>query len=151
MSIASLLYWQGKSDLYCKNAIAVVAFRCYISDDGLDQIKLWFNAQEGDIQADLLGVMEILESISRDRWPESCFKELKDKKGSQCAGLVELILEDDAEIQYRIFGFTGPRDDDFTMLLPLRKNDDPTYKHSCPAAQKRKAEVINDWNRARRW
>jgi hypothetical protein len=37
------------------------------------------------------------------------------------------------------------------MLLPLRKNDDPTYKRSCEEAQKRKVEVIYDWNRAREW
>jgi hypothetical protein len=53
--------------------------------------------------------------------------------------------------QYRIFGFFGPDDDDFTMLLPLRKNDDPKYRRSCKEAQRRKAEVIHDWTRARRW
>ena len=137
--------------LYCKNAIAVVTFRCYISSDGVDQIRLWYDAQGDVIQADLLAVMETLEAISRDKWPESCFKELENRKGSQCEGLVELILEDDAGVHYRIFGFSGPRNDDFTMLLAIRKNDDPTYKRSCEEAQKRKAEVIHDWNRAREW
>jgi len=99
----------------------------------------------------LLAVMETLEAINRDKWPESCFKELENRKGSQCDGLVELILKDDAGVHYRIFGFSGPRNDDFTMLLPIRKNDDPTYKRSCEEAQKRKAEVIHDWNRAREW
>ena len=32
-----------------------------------------------------------------------------------------------------------------------RSNDDPTYKRSCEEAQKRKAEVANDWSRAREW
>jgi hypothetical protein len=117
----------------------------------VDQIRLWYDAQDEAVQADFLAVIETLEAInSRDRWPESCFKELEDRKGSRCEGLVELILEAD-DLQYRIFGFSGPRDDDFTMLLPLRKNDDPTYKRSCEEAQKRKAEVVNDWNRAREW
>jgi hypothetical protein len=136
--------------LYCKNAIAVVTFRCYISGDGVDQIKVWFDAQDDALQADLLAVMETLEANHRDRWPQSCFKELENRKGSQCEGLVELKLKAD-DVQYRIFGFAGPRDDDFTMLLPLRKNDDPKYKRSCKEAQKRKAEVANDWNRAREW
>jgi Phage derived protein Gp49-like (DUF891) len=130
----------------------VVTFRCYISGDGVDQIKVWFGAQDDAVQADLLAVMETLEAIdNRDRWPESCFKELENRKGSQCEGLIELILEDENRVQFRIFGFSGPRDDDFTMLLPLRKNDDPTYKRSCQEAQKRKAEVANDWSRAREW
>jgi hypothetical protein len=115
----------------------------------VDQIGVWYGTQREDVQADLDAVMEILEATSRNRWPESCFKELENRKGSQCEGLVELILEDDDEVQYRIFGFSGPRADDFTMLLPLKKNDDPTYKASCEEAQKRKAEVINDWTRAR--
>jgi Phage derived protein Gp49-like (DUF891) len=129
----------------------VVTFRCYISDDGVDQIRVWFDAQNDTVQADLVAVIETLEAITnRDRWPVSCFKELENRKGSQCEGLVELILEAD-DVQYRIFGFSGPRDDDFTMLLPLRKNEDPTYKRSCEEAQRRKAEVANDWNRAREW
>ena len=129
----------------------MVIFRCYISHAGVDQIRVWFDAQNDAVQADLLAVIETLEAITnRGRWPESCFKELENRKGSQCEGLVELILEAD-DVQYRIFGFSGPRDDDFTMLLPLRKNDDPTYKRSCGEAQRRKAEVANDWNRAREW
>ena len=136
---------------YCKNAIAVVTFRCYISNDGVDQIRLWYDAQSEALQADLLAVMEILEAISRqDNWPESCFKELEDRKGSPCEGLIELILKDNGT-QYRIFGFFGPDDDDFTMLLPFRKNDDPKYRRSCKEAQRRKAEVAHDWTRARRW
>jgi len=128
----------------------VVTFRCYISGEGVDQIRVWYDAQDGGVQADLTAVMETLEAISRDRWPESCFKSLENRKGSQCEGLDELKLEVE-EVHYRILGFSGPRDDDFTMLLPLKKDDDPTYKASCEEAQKRKAEVINDWTRAREW
>jgi hypothetical protein len=129
----------------------MVTFRCYISQDGVDQIKVWFDAQDDDVQADLLAIMEIMEATVRDRWPESCFKPLKKRKGSPlCEGLDELILVV-GEVHYRIFGFSGPRDDDFTMLLPLKKNDDPTYKQSCEEAQKRKSEVSNDWNRAGEW
>ena len=129
----------------------MVTFRCYISDDGVDQIRVWFDAQNDTVRAGLLAVIETLEATTnRGRWPESCFKELENRKGSQCEGLVELKLAAD-DLQYRIFGFSGPRDDDFTMLLPLRKNDDPTYKRSCAEAQKRKVEVANDWTRAREW
>jgi hypothetical protein len=139
-------------NVYCKNAIAVITFRSYISEDGLDQIGVWYAAQSEPLQADLQAVIATLEAISnRTRWPESCFKELGNRKGSQCEGLVELILKDEDGTHHRIFGFAGPRNDDFTMLLPLKKNDDPTYKLSCDEAQKRKAEVINDWTRAREW
>jgi hypothetical protein len=139
-----------KVDLYCKNAIAVITFRCYVSDDGMDQIRVWYNAQDEAVQADLTAIMDTLEATSRDRWPESRVKPLQNRKGSQCEGLHELRLEVE-EVHYRIFGFSGPRNDDFTMLLPLKKNDDPTYKRSCKEAQKRKAEVIHDWTRAREW
>ena len=128
----------------------MVTFRCYISGEGVDQIRVRYDAQDGGVQADLTAVMEALEAISRDRWPESCFKSLEKRKGSQCEGLDELKLEVE-EVHYRILGFSGPRDDDFTMLLPLKKDDDPTYKKSCEEAQKRKAEVMNDWTRAREW
>ena len=128
----------------------MVTFRCYISGEGVDQIRVRYDAQDGGVQAALTAVMEVLEAISRDRWPESCFKSLENRKGSQCEGLDELKLEVEG-VHYRILGFSGPRDDDFTMLLPLKKDDDPTYKASCEEAQKRKAEVINDWTRAREW
>ena len=128
----------------------MVTFRCYISFDGVDQINAWFDAQDEAVQADLRAVIETLEATSRDRWSESCFKPLENRKGSRCEGLEELILQVE-KIHYRVFGFSGPRDDDFTMLLPFKKNDDPKYKKSCEEAQKRKAEVANDWNRAREW
>jgi hypothetical protein len=135
---------------YCKIAIAMVTFLSYISAGGVDQIQLWFDSQSKGLQANLRATKETLEAISRDKWPESCFKRLRNKRGSQCEGLGELILKDEG-VHYRIFGFCGPAVDDFTMLLPLRKNDDPTYKHSCEEAQKRKAEVVNDHKRAREW
>jgi hypothetical protein len=130
----------------------VTTFRCYISGEGVDQIGIWYAAQSDALQADLLAVIATLEaSPNRTRWPKNCFKELGNRKGSQCEGLVELILKDEDGTHYRIFGFAGPGTDDFTMLLPLRKNDDPTYKRSCEEAHRRKAEVVNDWTRAREW
>jgi hypothetical protein len=116
----------------------------------VDLIRGWYNAQNGAVRADLTAVMETLEVISRDRWPESRFKQLQNRRGSQCEGLDELRLEVE-KVHYRIFGFSGPRNNDFTMLLPLKKDDDPKYKWSCEEAQRRKAEVINDWTRAREW
>jgi hypothetical protein len=119
--------------------------------EGVDQIRVWFDAQNEGVQADLLAIIKTMEATSQNRWPDSCFKKLKKKKGSPlCEGLDELLLTVD-RVHYRIFGFSGPRNDDFTMLLPFKKNDDPKYRKSCEEAQKRKAEVINDWNRAREW
>ncbi len=128
----------------------MVVFRSYVSQDGVDQIKLWFDDQNEAVQADLMAVIETLEATSRNRWPESCFKQLGDKSSSKCAGLDELKVVVD-RVHYRVFGFHGPGKDDFTMLLAIKKNDDPTYKASCTEAQKRKAEVVNDWNRTREW
>jgi Phage derived protein Gp49-like (DUF891) len=130
--------------------MAMVAFRCYISEDGVDQIRLWFDGQADDVQAALLAVLEIMEATSRKRWAESYFKALEKRKAADCEGLDELVLVIDG-VHYRIFGFSGPGTDDFTMLLPLKKKEDPTYKVSCPEAQKRKEEVLNDWGRTCEW
>src|SRR5216683_2131725 len=109
----------------------MVTFRCYISEDGQDQIRLWFEACTDDLQAGLLAVIEVMEAVPRTQWSESYYKELQDKKSSKCAGLEELILISEEGLHYRIFGFSGPGEDDFTMLYALKKNDDPTYKDTC--------------------
>ena len=94
----------------------------------MDQIGVWYAAQTDDLQADLIAVMEILEAITRrDRWPESCFKELENRKGSQCKGLVELILEDDDGVQYRIFGFLARA---MTTLRCFCRSGKMTIRHT---------------------
>jgi hypothetical protein len=126
----------------------MVTFRSYVSEDGVDQINLWLAAQDEAVKVDLVAVVAVLENInSRERWPESAFKELE---RSPCKGLSEIILDVEG-VKYRVFGFAGPREDDFTMLYAFRKSDDPTYRTSCPEAQKLRAEVMNDWTRAGEW
>src|SRR4051794_22120955 len=107
--------------------MSTVTLRCYHADDGSDAIDAWYRAQDETVQGAVDGALDVLSSIARGRWGPPYFKELQPRPGARCNGLAEVTLEVSG-VHYRIFGYDGPRPTDFTLLLPIRKNDDPRYR-----------------------
>src|SRR5690349_1920016 len=112
-------------------------FRCYISKAGTDEIRAWYELQEPDVRADFLAVIEVLRVIPEPYWRKPDYCRLQ---GVPCKGLGELRLKVNG-VHYRIFGYFGPGSTDFTLLVPIKKSDDPAYKRACPLAQARRVET----------
>ena len=122
----------------------MVAFRCYLAD-GKDLIQEWYDSVDGSVCGVVDAVVEELQDMPRHLWRRKPFANLS---RPACLGLAEIRLEVDGE-HYRILGIDGPGPDEFTLLYPFRKDDDPRYLEACLAAQKRRELVENDADRSR--
>ncbi len=122
----------------------MVAFRCYVDRTGADKIRQWYDAQEGDVRAEMDAVIEVLQELSYARWDQPMYREL-DGKPCQGLGHIRLITIDPdthRDVHYRVIGFYEPEQDRFTLLYCFKKNDDPTLVNSCPQAQLRRADLL---------
>jgi hypothetical protein len=128
-----------------------IDLKCYAELNETDVISPWYGSIQDEAKAELDGVLEILSSLSPQRWPLSCAKELSDRTASECSGLHEVLL-DGPGYCYRIIGFLGPGAGEFTMLYPFDKQIDAGYGLPCKIAQERMKNVRKDWRLARiRW
>lgn len=114
-------------------------FRCYISAEGDDVIRQWYDGSSATIQGEFDALIEVLGLTQRKYWRLPRFRKLK----GLCDGLCCLRLKVE-EVHHRVLGFDGPADETFTMLLPFKKDDDPDYSKSGPEGHSRKAQVIAD-------
>ena len=69
-----------------------LSLRCYTALDGRDVIREWYDAQDGIIQGDFLGVIEILENVNRARADVTLFEKLQKRASSECLGFHESLL-----------------------------------------------------------
>jgi hypothetical protein len=122
-------------------------FRCYRTEDGIDAIRQWFDRQDGQTKAEVVGVLQLLSATDPTQWHKTpYFKVLKKKKDDECFGLSEIILRTIENVHYRIFGFF--QGTDFVMLVASKKDDDPAYQQACPLGQERKSDVQRNWKRS---
>jgi hypothetical protein len=75
------------------------------------------------------------------------FKSLTKRAASKCVGLAEILIDRDGR-HYRILGFRGPGEFDFTMTYGFYKNEMPKYGEPCAVSSRRKAEVEIDHRRS---
>jgi Phage derived protein Gp49-like (DUF891) len=125
-------------------ALALWTFRCYVSPSGRDVIDDWYRQQSDEVQTAFDVTREYLEQRIRNEWRRPDFDLLSGK----LRGLGELRFKVDK--QYRVFGFFGPRQADFTMLIGASKkakNYDP--RNALETALSRRAEVLADGRRCR--
>lgn len=128
----------------------MVALRCYdpASNGGGGGIYEWFDGLSGAYRAQIITVLELLQS--EPRWNEDV-EEVKDLHGA-CDGLTEIIIDflvGETEIHIRILGFRGPGRDEFTLLTGFEKtNDNAIYGFYCPQAHQRMEGVLRDGRRA---
>jgi hypothetical protein len=132
-----------QSEPYRKSAMPL-SLRCYTALDGRDVIREWYDAQDGIIQGDFLGVIEILENVNRARADVTLF--LQKRASSKCLGFHEILIDRDRR-HYRVIGWL--EGDVFTMLYPFYKNVEPRYTVPCEQSLNRKTEIEYDRRRSR--
>jgi hypothetical protein len=107
-------------------------------------IEHWYRRQSDGVQTAFDVVREYLEQRPREEWRRPDFDLLSGK----LRVLGEIRLKVDK--QYRIFGFFGPGQSEFTMLVGASKkvkNYDPP--NALDTALNRRAEVLADGRRSR--
>ena len=133
---------------YRKKVMDKMRIRCYVSSEGKDCVCNWYASVDEDVQAAFQIILTACQDLQFNQWPETLFKKLKDRPGSKCRGLGEIILNDIDANKYcfRILGFNGPGETDFTMLYVFNKSIFRRYKKPCQIAQGFKKDVELDWN-----
>jgi hypothetical protein len=115
----------------------MVAFRCYISAEGSNVIRQWYDGSPEELKGALDGLLDVLGLTPRKYWRLPGFRKLT----GPCCGLCALRLKVE-EVHHRVLGFDGPAADAFTLLHPFKKRDDPDYSKSGPIGHARKDQVI---------
>jgi len=116
----------------------ILRILCYFENDS-DVIFAWYNQQDAEIQAKTDAIIEVMQTIPSKWWRMPDFRRLN--RASQGLSTVRIIS--DERVHYRIFGFFGPKEDvHYTMLLPMKKVDDPDYSRSGPEAFRRRDLVL---------
>ena len=118
------------------------AFRCYVSPDGTEEIREWFDGQSTKVQAKFLSRLKILAQLPFEEWHGTLYKSLH----GECAGLGEIRFKADG-VQQRPLGFRSG-EWQFTILFCAQEKGDKFVPLSaCEKAHARKADVENGRSR----
>jgi hypothetical protein len=118
-------------------------FRCYVSEDGTDEIRAWYDdLQALEIQEKFLSRLRALRQLPLNEWRCPLFRWLR----GDAHGLGEIRFKA-ARVQQRPLGFHGPGSDVFTLLFPATERSDRFVpRNATELALRRKAEVEKDAN-----
>ena len=124
-----------------------VEFRCYLSEAGDDEVRLWYEAQKPAVRGAILATLQALSGRPRDRWRRKPYGVLR---SSTCRGLGEIRIEEPRRMHHRILGFFDGSEA-FVLLYAFCKIFDPAYQLACPEAQRRRLDVERDNTRTCEW
>lgn len=117
-------------------------FRSYRSDDGTDEIKVWFDSGSPKLRARFLSRMKTLAQLPRNEWHKNLYKDLH----GECSGLGEIRFLVD-NVQQRPLGFHSGKAE-FTILFCAKEKGGKFVPLSaCERAIARKNDVLRDRSR----
>ena len=121
---------------------AIWRFRCYISPNGTDETRRWYDEQSKQVRAKFLQRLTTLAQLPFEEWREPLYKNLH----GGCAGLGEIRFNAN-NVQQRPLGFrSGERE--FTILFcAIEKSNRFTPRNACEIALNRKYETLNQKDR----
>jgi len=121
--------------------MAIWTFYDYVSQSGKNEIADWVRnelsvkgVEKFEARLDYLGAVENHE------WKKPYFYPLTD-----CVGISEIRFLADKK-EHRVFGFFGPEQNEYTMVLGwIKKNGD--YGHQCKIAIQRMKRILSTGGR----
>lgn len=129
-----------------KMMLALWTLRCYISASGRDMIDDWYSRQSEDVQGAFDVALEYLAQRSRGEWRRPEFDLLSGKM--RVLGEIRFRVDK----QYRILGFFGPAQSEFTMLIGASKKGKIYDPHNAlETALARRVEILADGRKCRVW
>ena len=129
-------------------AMDAVRFWCYLSPDGRDEIRAWYERQTEEVQGEFAAILNRLATQPPVLWRRKPYGVLR---SAACAGLGEIRIEVPTGTHYRILGYFAATGLDFVMVYPLLKDSDPAYHRACPTARFRRTEIEHDQRRTCLW
>jgi hypothetical protein len=112
-------------------------FRCYISPDGVDQIRAWYDQQSRKVQGKFLSRLKTLAQLDFTEWKLPLFRWLH----GECVPLGEVRFEVQ-NVQHRPLGYRGPGAYVFTLTFcAMEQSNRFVPPGSCAIGLARKAEI----------
>ena len=112
-------------------------YRCYVSKNGKDEIRAWYERQSKECRRKFLERAQALRGLPDDEWRLPLFRWLR----GDGRGIGEVRFKADG-VQQRILGFRGEPPDLFTFIFPAKeKSDQFIPRNTIEIAQQIKAIV----------
>ena len=126
--------------------IVINSFRRFVSAAGRDEVGGWYDSLPRKDRARFRVRLEYLRETRIDKWQLPDYRPLT----GACKGLGELRRKI-ANSRYRVIGFFGPNENEFSALLVWEKKSPKIPRRVCETAQRRKKDVIDNRERAHEW
>ena len=115
---------------------ALWTIRCYVSPEGIDEIRAWYDLQPRKVQAKFLSRLKTLAHLQLEEWKLPLFRWLH----GECVPLGEVRFEVQ-KVQHRPLGYRAG-DRTFTLTFCAKEKSNRFVPLSaCTVALKRKAEI----------
>jgi hypothetical protein len=115
------------------------SFRCYVSSDGTDVIRSWYDAQRKKVRAKFLSRLKTLAGLPPDEWHETLFKNLH----GECKGISEIRFKADG-VQHRPLGYRSGKLEFTLLFCAIEKGGKFVPLSACEIAQRRKNKSKKD-------
>jgi hypothetical protein len=111
--------------------------RCYLSPQGVDEVRAWYDKQPRKVQAKFLSRLKALAQQELSEWKPPLFRWLH----GNCVPLGEIRFEVQ-RVQHRPLGFRGPGATVFTITFCTKEQSDRFVPaNACSIALGHKAEI----------
>jgi len=123
---------------------ALWTVRCYVSPQGVDEIRAWYDDQSRKVQGRFHSRLKALVTLPLEEWKLPLFRWLR----GECVPLGELRFEVQ-NVQYRPLGFRGPGPNLFTLTFCAEERDDAFVPaNACARGLARKLEIERNAERS---
>lgn len=116
-------------------------FRCYISPDGTEEIRSWYDKRSKKVQAKFHSRIKTLANLDLSEWNEVLYKPLH----GNCRGLSEIRFKA-GDVQHRLLGFRSGEKEYTILYCATEKGGKFVPLSACAKALTRKTEVLNPGN-----
>ncbi len=121
----------------------VSGFRCYVSPDGIDEIRAWYDRQPAKVRGKFLSRLRTLSQLQVNDWKLLLFRWLHD----DCVPLGEIRFEVQ-NVQHRPLGFRAG-ENLFTITFCAReKSNRFVPSNACRQALGKMDEIKKDFRRS---
>ena len=117
-------------------------FRCYVSLDGTDQVRKWYDSETKKVQAKFFSRLRMLAQVPLSEWNDNLYKNLH----GDGSGLGEIRFKAE-NVQQRPIVFRSGETEFTILFCATEKSNRFVPRNTCDIAQTRKAEVVEDRGR----
>jgi len=122
---------------------AVSSFRCYVSPEGVDEIRAWYERQPPKVRGKFLSRLKTLSQLQVNDWKLPLFRWLHD----DCVPLGEVRFKVQ-NVQHRPLGFRAGASVFTITFCAQEKSNKFVPANACQQGLNKRAEIQRDFRRS---